>query len=171
MLGLRSPRRTNWNFVTVGSALALGSLATAGVPIAHKVALTLGITGVGLLIVLAGIFDTSRRDPKELIELVTEGAQILNEDPMDLILDGEPRDPDMALSAFDMRIHLWREEVMHALRRAHATAGELQSFDILGKYEPLGPGMSPRHVQAKGILSGRIERLRVIIHQMEAEQS
>src|SRR5690348_13450724 len=127
------------------------------------------MAAVGLLIVLIGVLAYRKRDPAKLIPLVAEAAETLNLDPMELIPRGEPKDLEMALSALEMRVHLWREDVMTALKASHATWGEISSFDLLGTYQPVGPALSPKHGDIKGMLAGRMERLRAIIRQMETE--
>ena len=168
MLGLAPLRRTGWNYVSTGLVLAIGGTAI-GVPLAHRWYVAAGLAVAGLVVVAIGVFAYRRRDPILLRPRVAEAVEILNLDPMDLILPGEPRSLDMALSALEMRVNLWRGDVMRDLEASHAHWSEVSSFDLLGTYEPVAPGRNERHMTIKGMLAGRLERLREIIKTMETE--
>jgi hypothetical protein len=169
VLGFAPIKRTGWNFVVLGLMLALAALSVPGVQLTHKTLLALGLGAAGLVCVAIGLSVYRKRDPKKLIPLVAEAADLLNMDPRNLILPGEPKELDMALSALEMRVHLWRQDVMKALQESHATWSEISSFDLLGTYEPVAPWLSYKHGDIKGMLAARMERLRAIISQMETE--
>lgn len=121
----------------------------------------------GLAVVFLGAVSHPRRDAKRLVALKEEGTQILNRDPMSFIPGGEPRDKTIAVAALEFRILSWLEETLTELRRARATDGEVSDFLTVIKFEQLGPAISERHAQVKGILSVRLERLRPIISRLE----
>lgn len=97
-----------------------------------------------------------------LIELKEAGTALLNEDL--------PRADQAALTNWLARNRLWEDGVVTALHAAGAPQAAISDFTTLIIFEPVGPAVSEEHARQKGMLAARLQRLRVIINDLDRDQ-
>jgi len=94
-----------------------------------------------------------------LIELKEAGTELLNQD-----LTGADQ---ATIANWHLRLRLWEEGVVTALERAGAPQAAISDFRTLITFKPVGPAISEEHAREKGMLAGRLHRLRVIINDLD----
>ncbi len=97
-----------------------------------------------------------------LISLKEEGTELLNEDMT--------RADAEAFTNWQIRVHLWEEEVAEALKAAGASAAAISEFRTLVTAQPVGPAINEQHARLKGMLAEHLHRLRAIINDLDRQK-
>ena len=97
-----------------------------------------------------------------LIDLKEAGTELLNEDLT--------RADQATFVNWLARMRLWEDGVVTALQAAGAPPAAISDFTTLITFQPVGPAISEEHARQKGMLAARLQRLRVIINDLDRDQ-
>ena len=134
------------------------------------------IAVVALILSLTAWFATLRRNVGKLghrvaslsaittlVALKEEGTALLNED----LTRATPEE----FTNWQIRIHLWEEEVATHLTVAGVSAAAISDFRTLVTAQLVGPAINEQHARTKGILAEHLHRLRAIINDLDRSSS
>ncbi len=97
-----------------------------------------------------------------LITLKEEGTELLNKDLT--------RAEAEVITNWQLRVYLWEEEVVAALKAAAVSAAAISEFRTLVTFQPVGPAINEQHARLKGILAEHLHRLRAIITDLDRQK-